>query len=202
MKRRLIAIDIDDVIADSTEALRLSVNKRLGVDLKPEHYQIRADYWGYYEQVWKAHGLENEVSYSEHAAVMAFDQSHITLLPGAEFAIGELTKLFDIVLITARDLEWMEATQAWIKGNFGEIFKGLHFAGNSEIKDVKTKGQQARELGAGWLIDDNPEHCQTALDEGVDAVLFGEYGWHIKIPSGVTHCKDWPMVLEYFDGIR
>lgn len=57
MKRQIIAIDVDDVIADSTEVTRLVVNKNLGIDLQVEHYRVPGDFNNYYEDVWRAHGL-------------------------------------------------------------------------------------------------------------------------------------------------
>jgi 5'(3')-deoxyribonucleotidase len=199
MKRKTIALDIDDVIADATEAMRISVNKKVGVDLKKEHYLVEGDYWGYYERVWGIHGIEDKITYADHAREMELDQSHVPLLPGASFAIGELSKQYDIVLITARDLEWEKATLKWIKHHFGDAFRSIHFAGNKHLSESKTKGRQAKELGASLLIDDNPGHCQTALDEGLEAILFGEYGWHYDIPDGLIRCKDWPAVLEYLN---
>jgi hypothetical protein len=49
------------------------------------------------------------------------------------------------------------------------------------------------------MIDDNPGHCKAVMDEGIKAILFGVYGWHEDIPSGVVECKDWPAVLEYIN---
>lgn len=50
-------------------------------------------------------------------------------------------------------------------------------------------------------IDDQLKHCQAAASLGIKAVLLGDYPWNRteKLPSGVTRCKDWPAVLEYFN---
>jgi hypothetical protein len=64
-----------------------------------------------------------------------------------------------------------------------------------------TKGQICKKLGASYLIDDNVGHCEKAIEEGVSAVLFGEYGWHGDAPDKLVRCKDWPAVLEYFDSL-
>ena len=52
MDKPIIAVDIDDVLADSTDALRRVINERLGVNLTPEDYLIKEDYWDHYEEVW------------------------------------------------------------------------------------------------------------------------------------------------------
>jgi hypothetical protein len=58
-----------------------------------------------------------------------------------------------------------------------------------------------QEIGAGYLIDDNVEHCRLAAEAGVKALLFGEYGWnkHLPTPPGVERVKDWKDVTDYFN---
>ncbi len=202
MTKSIIAIDIDDVIADSTESYRLEVNKALGVNLTSEDYKVPHNfYWGYYERVWEMHGLGGKVPVKQLDIAMAIDQSHMPLLPGASFAIGELSKQFELVVITARDINWERATLKWLKSHFGEAISSVHFAGHSRSGANKTKGQLCAELGARWLIDDNPEHCLTAIDAGLGAILFGERGWHHQAPAHLIRCKDWPAVLEYLSNV-
>lgn len=199
MKRQIIAVDIDDVLAAGTESLRLLVNQRLGVNLTREHYSIAGEYWGYYERVWNMHGLAEKVSMPELNQEMVRDQSHVPLLPDASFAISELSKRFDIAVVTARDAAWEEATLAWLRRNFGDVFIGVHFAGNRRDARARTKGQLCREVGAFLLIDDNIDHCRSAVAEGLEAILFGDYGWHQDVPDDITRCKNWPQVLEFID---
>lgn len=199
MKKPVIAVDIDDVIADSTESFRLRINELLAVDLKKEHYKIEGDYRGYYERVWSIHGLEGKVSMDDLDNEMMIDQSHVPLLPNALFATSELTNRYEIVLMTSRDRLWKKATLKWLRSLFGDSFLDVHFTGNKHDSESKTKGQLCREVGASWLIDDNLDHCQSAIDEGVEAILFGDYGWHVNVRKGTTRCKDWLAVLEYFD---
>ncbi len=198
-KKEIIAVDIDDVIADSTESLRLRVNKHLGVELTKEHYQIPGEYWGYYERVWRTHGVEERLSTIPLDEEMEQDQLHVPLLAGASFALGELSKKYDIVLITARDASWEKATKAWLEHHFGDFFVGLHFSRSKVNAEHESKGKIAKSLGASWLIDDNPDHCRSAIDNGLEAILFGNYGWHTTVPDGVVRCKDWPEVLEHFN---
>lgn len=199
MKRKIIAIDVDDVIADSLNSIRKRVNEHLSINLTEADYTIENEYWDYLESVWDKHGIKDKVDFSLHENEMVNDQSHMDLLPGAAFAISELSKRFDLAIVTARTLTWETATLKWLNEQFGEVFRAVHFVGNPFNGNPKPKGEQARELGAEWLIDDSPSHCQSALDAGLKAILFGEYGWHINIPKKVVRCKNWQEVLEYFD---
>ena len=198
MAKQIIAVDIDDVLADSTESMRQLVNDRLGVELTKDHYMVEGEYWGYYERVWHTHGIGDRVSHDVLSEEMAIDQSHVPLLAGASFALTELSKSFKLALLTSRNESWKKATEEWVRSHFGDLFEKVFFTRINGIK--KTKGELCTEIGAKWLIDDNVEHCQSALASNVTAILFGQYGWHTSVPSSIVKCRDWPSVLEYFDG--
>jgi uncharacterized HAD superfamily protein len=199
----IIAIDIDDVLAEGTNSLIESANYRYGLSLTQQDYHtVGGDFSGYYERVWQAHGVDGLVKYDDLAAEMALDQSHVPLLAGAEFALQQLAKRFHIVFITARPEAWESATRKWFKQHLAKDDIELYFAGSHHHKMALNKGQQAKQLGATLLIDDNVTNCQTAIDEGVDVILFGNYGWQRQVPPGMTHCKDWPAVLDYLDEAR
>lgn len=199
-KGKTIAIDIDDVVADGTGSLIARVNERYGVSLtKQDYYDVGGEYWGYYERVWSQHDLHDTVDFDGLGIEMAIDQSHVPLLAGAEFAIKQLAESYKVVFITSRNIEWEHATHRWFKQHFEYDEPKVYFSTAHRDDKGKTKGQLCVELGAHVLIDDNVDHCQSAIDAGLSAVLFGDYGWQANIPETMTRCKDWQSVLEYFN---
>lgn len=200
MSRKLIAIDIDDTITESRNAVRKVVNDRMKVNLPIEAYDAPGDYWGYYERVWASHDLHG-IDALDIYDVLHKDQSMVPLLPGAEFAIHELLNSYDIVLITSRDAMWEEYTRRWLSEHFSDVAPDIYFCRSHREDGADTKGQIANRLGAEWLIDDNVEHCQSALDAGVTPILFGSYGWHHKKPAAMLNLQDWPAVLKYFQAL-
>lgn len=200
MSKKTIAIDIDDTIAETLEAFRKKANEYADSSLEPADYVIEADYWRYYEEVWERHGIADLVSTDRVYEDLHTDQSLVPLLPGAQFAVGELMKRYNIVLITARDPRWETATKKWLLQQFGDDAPELYFSQAHRDAKHKTKGQICVDLRAEWLIDDNVEHCLGALREGVVALLFGNYGWQHKAPNNLISCPDWQSVLEYFNG--
>jgi len=199
MSKERLGIDIDDVLADSTDALRVFVNQRRGVDLSEKHYRIEAQYWGYYESVWAQHGIDPTDLMLDFHNGMNLDQSDIRPIPGSVEGTKKLSRKYDLVPITSRPEEMGEETERWLGEQFEPVFAMepvfIGFGTNAR----RTKGEVCEELGISYLLDDNIEHCKTALTRGVGAVLFGNYGWHKKIPSDLIRCKDWREVLEYFD---
>jgi 5'(3')-deoxyribonucleotidase len=198
--RPLIAIDIDDVIADTHGTSRLWIEERAGVPADYEVYETHTDYWDYYNRVIMTHG-DSPVRFEDFLGELVRDQSHMPLLAGAQFAIGELSKKYDIVLITARDPLLEPATRAWIDTHLGPEVP-LHLSNNPLVGGPKkSKGELCRELGVSVLIDDNAANCRSALDHGVSAMLFGRYAWQVDIPETTVKVADWPTVLERIDDL-
>jgi 5'(3')-deoxyribonucleotidase len=196
MPKSIIALDIDDVLSDSMEAVRLEVNERLGIDLQTEHYSIPGDYWGYYEKVWAQHKLVIDFEELDEKLVKA---RYLPML-GAKETLQELTQRYQLIAITSRKEEWKTFTLDWLEKYFPGVIDSVTFAGNKEHDVVRTKGEVCAELGAKWLIDDNVGHCLDAREHDVTPVLFGNYGWQHAAPGDIARCKNWAAVLEYFNG--
>jgi hypothetical protein len=50
------------------------------------------------------------------------------------------------------------------------------------------------------VVDGQFKHCLAAAEQGIEAVLFGDYKWsqaHV-LPGLITWRKDWPQTREYF----
>lgn len=200
MKKPVISVDIDDVIADSTEALRHTVNRRFGVALTRADYRTPGEYWGYYEQVWSKAGLPG-VSLAAVDEGMTVDQSHIRVIEDAKRVLSNLSKEHELVLVTSRDLAWREATERWVQQHFGDTFKDLYFTGHRKAADYRSKGELCAWLGASVHIDDHVDHCLGVSGQGIGAILFGEYGWHVDVPDAQVRCRTWREVEEHL-GVR
>lgn len=197
MSIKKIGIDIDDVVAESSEAIRLLVNEVTGSALQKRHYKIPATYWGYYEQVWRQHDVN--IDFNAVYEGLKERQDSVGLVPSAQYAINILREAYDVVLITSREAELAELTKQWLSKHFDNPPQVFFAAGHKKTGLQKTKGEICEELGVDLMIDDHPGHCNNVLEHGVQAILFGEYGWHLKEPINdrVIRCRDWPAVLEY-----
>jgi len=194
--KKILAIDIDDVLSDSTDALRRVVNDLLSISLSSEDYRsIEADYWGYYEAVWEKFGAADRFSFDAVEAQMVHDQSHVQPIAGAVDAVAMLADEYEVVLVTSRNPRWKTETKRWVDMHFKSLTSELYFV--HELSDDKTKGYLCSDLGVSALIDDNPEHCMSAIDVGVDAVLFGEYGWSYSAPKELAKCSGWSEIKDH-----
>jgi 5'(3')-deoxyribonucleotidase len=196
--RETVAIDLDDVVADTTDALRLYVNEQTGLRLTKNDYRVPATYWGYYEHVWNTAGIDDHSHIHAFHELMGKDQSDILPVEGASEALPKLKQVVNMVAVTSRELFMEQATVAWVEQYFPGVFKDIVLLGHVKTA-AHTKGEACLALGATALLDDNIGHCETALQVGVQAVLFGDYGWQHEFDNEFPRCKNWQEVVAYFD---
>jgi uncharacterized HAD superfamily protein len=198
MSKEKIAVDIDDVLSSSTDAVRVFVNSRFGVDLDEQHYRIEAEYWGYYESVWAQHGIDESSLMDDFHGGLTTDQSSISPVKGAPEAWKRLSQKYDLQLITSRPKEMQLETELWLKEHLDPVLVSPIFLGFGQSSS-KTKGEVCAELGIHYLIDDNINHCRGAAARGITAILFGDYGWQYRVAGNLVRCKNWAEVGEYFN---
>jgi 5'(3')-deoxyribonucleotidase len=123
-------------------------------------------------------------------------------MEGALDVIAELKKKYRLVIVSARFGTQIEDTHHWLEKHLPGVFDGIHFMEMWDEDKKTTKAKVCQEIGAGYLIDDNVEHCGLAAEEGIQALLFGDYGWNRAedVHPGVVRVKDWHAVAAYFKG--
>lgn len=196
--KKTIAVDIDDVISAQNENMRLYANKKYGHNHSFEDYLAEGPYWSYWGGVWGVSDEEQKRRVQEynHSGQLSLQ----AVVPGAIEAINELKKRFNLIIITSRSDEHLDETHQWLAKHFKSAFQGVHFASVWDNGEKTSKANICRAVGAGYLIDDNAEHCNLAAEAGIVSLLFGVYGWNRKEPvhKKVRRVKDWAEVLEYF----
>lgn len=201
MGKPIIAIDIDDVLAANAEGFVAFSNERWGTHLTPNNY---SEHWA---DLWRVDHEE-----TERRAIEFHSSGAMGRYRHFGDAISVLTVLrqrYSLVLVTSRRLSVERETRAWVDTYFVDMFDDIYFAGIFDKKLhagswTQTKRDIFKRIRAVYAIDDQLKHCIGAIEVGCEAVLFGDYPWNQseKLPEGMTRCKDWPAVLEYFDGQR
>lgn len=195
MKKPVIAVDIDEVLAQHNASLVRFHNERYGTSHTLEDYI--SDYWS---EVWKIDKVETErraVEFHETGA-----HGNLEVVDGALESLKHLQQRFHLVAVTVRRKSTVESTYQWLDMYFPEIFSDVRFIHSWDDPDTTlTKADVCDELGAGWLIDDSVRHCRLMAETGKVGILFGNYPWNqqTELPEGVVRLKDWGEVKEYFD---
>jgi 5'(3')-deoxyribonucleotidase len=201
MVKPLIAIDIDDVLADNARGFTQFSNERWGTHLEPSDYE---EHWAHMWQVDNAEAERRAAEFHESGSLGRYGHNlH------AYDVLTKLKETYDFVIITSRRLIAKDETITWIADRFPDLFKDdqIYFAGIwddgiSEGRYARTKGDLIKGLSVNYLIDDQLKHCLSASEQQVPSLLFGDYSWNQSdtLSSNITRVKDWAEVLEYFSG--
>lgn len=198
MKKPIIAIDIDDVLANNAKAFVEYTNQKWGMSLSPSDYD---EHWS---KVWQVDNEETERRATEfhESGVMSLYEHDRTAFE----VLSNLRRDYKLTILTSRRIQTKEITIEWISKYYGDIFdsESIYFSGIWEkIHDRsihQTKTEKATEIGVDFLIDDQLKHCLSFAESGKNAVLFGDYSWNQidQLPNNVMRCVDWKAVEEYF----
>lgn len=192
MQKPVIAVDIDDVIFPFVVEIASHYNALKGAKLTKD------DFFSYhFRDVW---GGTEEEGNEVVATFLEKDVVHVLPLEGAKEAFEQLKKDFTIMLVTARNGIFEKRTRQWLEAHFGGLFHDVIFAGNPhDTVDYRKKGEICRELKAVCLIDDSPSNLVSAIECGIQPILFGAHPWnmHHELPAGVPRCSSWEEVTQY-----
>lgn len=199
----IIAVDVDDVLVQFVPALCDFAYEKWGENITPENYT----------EDWSKILKVNDVDMIKRCAAEMFADfdfyNNMKAVDGAREILPKLAKKFALVPLTSRIAAQKDLTMNWLSSNFGDIFSEVIFSGAYEKESFENgvghavkqaKGDICREIGASYLIDDQPKHVNSAVDCGVVGILFGDYGWNrdAEIVDGVIRVSDWGGVADYF----
>jgi len=200
MNNPTIVIDLDNVLADSAETFVAFSNEHFGTEIS------LADYNEDWQRMWNVSHEEAE----RRGEVMRTHQIQRDYRPiaGARETLDSLKDRYRFTILTSRRKESELRTREWLAEYYPGLFDEIVFSGFFEPDKVKgghllTKGEQYKQLGAHYVIDDHFKHCESAIAASASGILFGDYSWNqvSNLPEGVVRCCDWAAVAEYFDGI-
>lgn len=197
MTKPIIAIDIDDVLADYSAEFVLASNRLWGTKLTADDY----------DEDWvKLWGIDIHEAVDRGKALFE-DRIHERLKhkDDAVAVLQGLSERFTLKILTARNDQSKASTLEWFTRHYPMIeHQNITFAGLWENPDEnvskRTKGELAKNMGVQYLIDDQLKHCTAAAEHGITSLLFGDYKWNQidELPAGVTRVVNWAAVEDYF----
>lgn len=194
MKRPIVAIDLDDVLADNAGGFVAWSNARWGLNLTVEDYDER---WGNMWQTGRDSEETERRAIEFHHSGAVGNYRHF---PEALPVLKRLAKRYELVIVTSRRGILKLETHGWLDRHFPGVFSAVHFAGIYDDmtlgRHAATKTELCQKIGAAYLIDDQAKHCVDAARVGIRALLFGDYAWNRSesLPDGVTRVRDWAEV--------
>lgn len=193
MKNKKIAIDVDEVLANTLPAMIDFHNETYDTNLKTEDFK--------YDRLYKVWGGDEE---EELLKVRNFYKSkhfrEIVPVHNSEYAIKELTKDFDLFVVTARGDDIADITKEWIYSYYPNCFDDIYFANHyASPNEYVPKSKLCSNFGASFLVDDSFEYATDCVSGDREVLLF-DYPWNrgFTLVEGITRVYSWEEILGFF----
>jgi 5'(3')-deoxyribonucleotidase len=166
-RRPSIAFDFDDVLCDTTRGFLAWHNSVFGV--APAFDETVGG-----DDLFVLLGITEAEETRRWAQYFQTDQ-FFGIRP-ADPTIATLESLraqWDLLMLSARTPIFRSSAVEWIERNLSGVFTRALFSSDF-CADRHAKGPICRELGAGYLVDDNPRCIQSCKGTGVQGIVFDQ----------------------------
>lgn len=187
----IIAIDIDDTLADFSSAFVRYYNKTKGSDFSVDDF-TRPDWWNIMD-ISKEEILETV--YDFYASPYF---TEVEPIANSIITVKKLAEKHSLICVSARAKNIKEETRRWIVKHYGDAIKNifltdLHLFNNGR----KNKFDFCHEAGATLLIDDSPKFTEECTKNGIKTLLFDQ-PWNRNIENGdyLERVKSWSDISD------
>lgn len=198
--KKIIAIDIDDVLSDNARAFVEFSNEKWGTSLNVDDY---CEDWA---KMWQVDidEMERRADVFHSSGIIAKYNHDVS----AKLVLQKLKENFDLVIVTSRRDQIKEATVCWVRERYPDLFKeeAIYFSGIWDKKYDRnsiyyTKAEICKLLDVDYLIDDQLKHCVAVAECGIKPLLFGNYAWNQPddLSKNIDRATNWAEVLDYFN---
>ena len=190
MKKEIIAIDADDVIADTVPVFIDWLNKEYNTNFSHEEMNNQdydLDYLKIDKETWST--VLDKFHDSE-------DYKKIKPIKGAKEALIKLKEKYELVIVTARPETLIIKTKEFMNKHFLKIFSKIyHTTSRKENKSLK-KSEICKELGINTIIEDSYENGLDCAQSGIKAIIL-DMPWNRNkdyTQNNITYAKNWEEV--------
>ncbi|MBU2639375.1 MAG: hypothetical protein KKG75_01565 [Nanoarchaeota archaeon] len=190
----LIALDIDDVLADLVPALARFHNDRYGTKLK------KKDFHSYrFSEVW---GGSNGGAYGKMWSFL--HSPYFFNLRPMEGAVEGIRGLGNnpengLISITSRPRRLKNLTRNWIERYFPDISE-IYFSRNNYVDfgNSPKKVDYCKSSSVDVLVEDSLEYARECGEGGIKVVLLDQPWNRQETPEGVVRVNNWEGIMKYF----
>lgn len=194
MKKRVIALDIDDVLINFNESLRKFHNARYGTSYE------RIDIVSFeLSGLWKCTRSEMVRRVMEH--YHSKEHEAIEVIDGVPDVLLRYKKKFTYVCITARPESVRAHTLPILERYFPKLIKSAHFLGHLELGSAhcKSKAEVCHEIGAMLLVEDSLHNAEVAAHAGVRVLLIDTpWNQQAQLHPFITRVARWAEIDSIF----
>lgn len=185
-----IGIDIDDVIADTVNAVVTFHNGAYGTCLK------RGDFLSY--KFWETWGGSKEETIQKMRIFN--EEGYGSATPPIDGALCALSILkgrgHELFAITARPDSVAKLTEEWVNAHFPGIFCAIKFSNAYAGGDIKKKKSDiCKNLCISMMIEDDIDYAIDCAESGISVILL-DCPWNQgELPGNVQRVFSWDDVI-------
>jgi len=178
--RRIIATDIDGVLADFNKGFTRWHNLRYGTNIRRDEVD---DY-----ELQRVFGIDYHQMQRRIDLFLTHQAWNLPALPKSGATIRALARNYEILAITAREHKHHMTTRAWMDVKFPDI-KEIWYADQRSGDSEMTKGELCDKMGVYRLIEDNLDIANRVQD--TEVYLLDQHWNRGDLNKNVTRVFSW-----------
>ena len=189
----IIAVDVDDVLADFTDQLIVFYNKTYNTSFKKKDF-TSYDFW----DIWG--GTKEETIHTMNQFFKSKYFERISPIEGSLHAIRLLEKKHELIIVTSRYTIVADKTISWLRKHYSDSFKEIHF---SYYDKNISKSELCRKLGAQVIIDDAEKNILDCAKIGMTVLVYDcPWNKHIKTNDKITRVHNWNDIIKVISKLK
>ncbi len=186
MDKKIIAVDLDDVLVDFNGSFLRWHNQKFGSNVNYGDI-VDSDMTGIYD-------VDFVTLVNRFYQFCTDDWQSLTVMSGSEEALASLSRIGILHNVTARCESLRPVTEHMLGTYFPGVFKKLHFTNGVTIKypeRKRSKVEVCREINARVLIDDNKRLVDEFANTDI-SFLVPDRPWNQGVlPRNAVRCGLW-----------
>ena len=192
MEKEIIAIDIDDTVAETVQVFIEWFNKKNNTNFS-------------YNEMNKGNYNLSYLKIKEENLEQTFEAFHkskeyesIKPIKGAVKSLSKLKEKYELIAITARPENWAEKTEKFINLHFPSLFSKIYYTTIMERKVRIKKSDICKKIGAKIIIEDSYNNGIECALEGIKSILI-DMPWNRKEDyshDNIEYTKNWEEIEE------
>ncbi|MEA3464385.1 MAG: hypothetical protein U9R14_04940 [Patescibacteria group bacterium] len=185
-----IAIDIDEVLADTLNSYIKYHNNTYNTSLKREQF-FTYNWW----EVLQIEFNEGATRFNDFVNKGYFE--NLPLVKGAKQAVIKLKENHNLAIVTSRMGELKAITKKWINKNFPGCFLKIYHTKSVYDKNAITKHQACLKSRADILIEDDINFASECMNNGIK-VLLVDRPWNrdFEVLTNAVRVHSWDDILQ------
>lgn len=189
-----IAIDIDEVLSETTQSIIDYHNERFGTNLK------LTDFTG--QKFWQIWGGTRQEAIDKVRDFYKTDYfQDLPVVAGAKAAIAKLKEDHELHVVTGRPFHIQNETHEWIHKHFPNTFKDIHMANHYAMSgESRLKSEICNEHGIEAIVEDSYEYAMDCVSAERKVYLM-KYPWnqHQALVPNIHHVDSWEDIMNHFE---